>query len=115
MSYADSTRGVFWKKYNKWIENIPKKYVKISGGDFNACLVPAGIQTRGFGPYHPSCCYQNAYVNNDNRNELLHSIADQNMFLENTYFKNSKSCHSWTQLNVGKWKRRPDYLLVNLL
>ena len=115
MSYAESTRGAFWKKLNKYLEKVPKIYQKIGAGDFNACLVPDGEESRGFGNFHPRCCYQKAKVNNDNGNELLQTVSDQNMFLENTYFKNKKACHSWTHHNIGGWKRRYDFFMVDSL
>ena len=115
MSYADSTRGVFWRKLNNYMKKIPKIYQKITAGDFNACLVPDGGEHRGLGSFHPRCCYQKATVNNENGNELLQSVSDHNMFLENTYFENRKSCHSWTHHNIGGWKRRYDFFMVDSL
>ena len=115
MSYADSTREAFWRKLGKFLDGSPKKYAKISGGDFNSCIVPTTVSRYGFGPFHPESCYEKATETNMNGNELLSLAAEQNMFLENSYYKNRFSCHSWTHQNIGNFKRRYDFFLVDKL
>ena len=115
-SYANSTRENHWRKLNNWIKKTPGKYENIVGGDFNACIVPNNdVQKPGFGPHHPKCCYQRAYETNSNGFELLHTVAQRDMFVENTYFRNRKACHSWSHLNIGSYTRRYDYFLVDRL
>ena len=115
MSYAESTRGSHWKTLDKYLSTIPKKYSRITAGDFNANIVPDEVELPGFGPYHPKSCYEKSNETNDNGEELLKLVAKQDLFLENTYFRNKRDCASWTHKNIGSWTRRYDFFLVDKL
>jgi len=101
----------FWMELNKSLQNCPKGYNILTGGDFNATLHPT--ETFGFGRQHPKCCYEKSSSTSSNGLYLLESLARHRLFLENTYRLNRRACHSFTFQSPLKYKRRLDYFLVN--
>ena len=111
--HSEAVKASFWDKLEKFIEKVPKQCRRLIGGDFNATIHPT--ESKGFGPEHPFCCYTNSKETSFNGRKLLDLCACNNLFLENTYFKNKKAVHSWTfqSVNKTKYKRRLDYFLTD--
>ena len=111
--HSEALKSRFWDQLEKHIESTPKQCRQLLGGDYNATIHPT--EAKGFGNEHPFVCYTNSKETSYNGHRLLRLIACQNLFLENTYFKNKKAVHSWTfqSCNSTKYKRRLDYFLTD--
>ena len=91
---------------------------RIFGGDFNATIVTNSKESPalpGFGEFYPPSCYERAKSTSFNGHALLAAARQYKMFLEQSYFKNRRACHSWTfrSNNATKYRRRLDLFLVD--
>ena len=119
-SYSEPSKQIFWRDFNKLLSlRVPVKNVRrIFGGDFNATIVPNSKESPalpGFGEFHPPSCYERTKSTSFNGHALLAAARQYKMFLEQSYFKNRRACHSWTfcSNNATKYRRRLNWFLVD--